>query len=546
MNQSETDHHESLSPQAPVVTRSFLRRSWAWLGFVALVAAAISAQSRDMLNDRSISNLTTTISLLLAGLLLLVIIYDSLKKITSKRLSLILVLVILLLPVLLIRFRGFSGAMIPMLEFRFRQSASVQETIAKPVESVERASTSFVQFLGENRNAVISTRQFTIPSGDEEEMWRIGVGQGWASFAIDGQYCITTEQRDERECVTCYRLSDGALLWIQEDTARHQNPLGGVGPRSTPTIVADLVYTQGATGIVQCLKKATGEIVWKQHLLELAGWEQGAAESSIAWGRAASPLVVDQVCIVPFGRPLESEPSDTRLTGRSLIAFDRETGEVKWTSGEDQISYASPVLMTLDGETQIVAVNESTVTGHRIEDGSQLWVLDWPGASNSSANCSSAIPVSDNSFLIAKGYGVGSGVYSVSKMDDIWTVEEKWASHRVLKTKFTHACVAGDVAFALSDGMLECVSLIDGKRLWAQPRESRYEHGQMILVEDCLVVQAETGHVAFVAASPDEYKELATIPALSRKTWNVPSIAGDYLAVRNDTEAVMYRLPTKN
>jgi outer membrane protein assembly factor BamB len=78
--------------------------------------------------------------------------------------------------------------------------------------------------------------------------------------------------------------------------------------------------------------------------------------------------------------------------------------------------------------------------------------------------------------------------------------------------------------------------------MWAQPRGSRYGHGHLILVEDVMVVQTEPGDVAFVEVRSDKFEEILRFPALASKSWNIPSIAGRYLAVRNDVEAIVYEL----
>ena len=82
----------------------------------------------------------------------------------------------------------------------------------------------------------------------------------------------------------------------------------------------------------------------------------------------------------------------------------------------------------------------------------------------------------------------------------------------------------------------------NGERKW---KDGRYGNGQILLVNDVLLVQTEPGPVALVEANPGEYHELAKINALSSKTWNVPALAGEYLLVRNDQEAVCYRLPLR-
>ena len=124
------------------------------------------------------------------------------------------------------------------------------------------------------------------------------------------------------------------------------------------------------------------------------------------------------------------------------------------------------------------------------------------------------VPAGENRFLIGKGYGGGSGLYKVTESDGQWTAKEVWKSSRVLKTKFTHAAVVGDTAFAISNGSL-----------------------------DVIIGQAEGGEVVLVAADPNEYRELLRLPALNAKTWNVPTIAGRHLLVRNDREVICFLLP---
>ena len=73
------------------------------------------------------------------------------------------------------------------------------------------------------------------------------------------------------------------------------------------------------------------------------------------------------------------------------------------------------------------------------------------------------------------------------------------------------------------------------------PYKSGY--GQLILVNDSLLIQAESGNIAVVNAAPQAWKEIATLKALSERTWNHPVVSGRYLLVRNDREAVCFELP---
>ncbi len=514
----------------------------------------VGIQFVELINDNSVRNAISMIAAIVAYLGVMIWLGRWVATKRSGLFGALAAIGLALLPLVFFRLRGFSGEIIPQVEYRFAGGRSLATPTASPTgaESTTAESQapyqglSFPQFLGPNRNGIITRREFETPQGAfPEPLWKIDIGDGWSGFAIEGERCVTQEQRDDRECVSCYRISDGKLLWIHEETARHENPLGGIGPRATPTLYDGKVFAQGATGLVLCLDLKSGAPIWKRDLLEIAGWDQDASETQVTWGRSGSPLIVGDLCVVPLGGPesgiAEREVDGVRLQGRGLIALDIATGKVRWANGSDQISYASPVVMRLDGVEQIVIVNEDSVSGHAIEDGNTLWSTPWSGMSNGSASCSAAAQVDANAFLVGKAYGEGSAVYEVRSAAGGFEVKERWKKPSLLKTKFSHTAVSGDHAFALSDGTLECVELKAGKRVWAQSRGSRYGHGQTLLVEDVLVVQAEDGHVAIAAATTEGFDELATGEGLKSKSWNIPAIAGNHLLVRNDAEAIAYR-----
>ena len=91
-------------------------------------------------------------------------------------------------------------------------------------------------------------------------------------------------------------------------------------------------------------------------------WSHDTAEEFGAtvplWGKSGSPLVVDDMVVISVGASANGESTDEAYDS-SLVAFDIETGDVRWTAGQRQASYASPVLAELAGERQIIVVNES-------------------------------------------------------------------------------------------------------------------------------------------------------------------------------------------
>src|SRR6185436_5048998 len=100
--------------------------------------------------------------------------------------------------------------------------------------------------------------------------------------------------------------------------SRFDDPLGGPGPRATPTLAGGELYATFATGTVMRLNPASGEVVWSADMPQLAHREPPQP----MWGFASSPLVVGSVVIVHAG-----------ATGdKGILALDKQTGELKWSS----------------------------------------------------------------------------------------------------------------------------------------------------------------------------------------------------------------------
>ncbi len=333
---------------------------------------------------------------------------------------------------------------------------------------------------------------------------------------------------------TCYDRRTGQLEWADAVRARHESELGGVGPRSTPTIHQGRVYALGGTGILRALDGATGREIWTHDLLKEFGVADAEADKvAIAWGRAASPLVVDEMVVVPAG-------GKSGGPFVSLAAYALETGDEIWRGGDRQVGYASPSLVTLCGRRQIVMVNEASITGHEPQTGQVLWEHPWPGTSNAAANCSQTVPIDDRRLFISKGYGGGAMLFELAQTGGRWTTSQVWHNPRSLQTKFANVGQRDGYLYGLSDGILECIDVEQGKRQW---KSGRYGHGQILLVGDSILVLGEAGQLTLVEANPQKHVELGEIQALEGKTWNNLTLVGSSLLIRNGEEAACYVLP---
>jgi outer membrane protein assembly factor BamB len=361
------------------------------------------------------------------------------------------------------------------------------------------------------------------------EVWRIPVGAGWSSFAVVGEYAVTQEQRGVQECVVCYRVADGGTVWLHTDKARFDSAMGGSGPRATPTVAEGRVYAVGGTGILNCLDGATGNRLWS---IDIVNDNSGRV---IEHGVCGSPLVADNLVIV----------APTGAGSRCLAAYDRDSGERVWQGGAHRASYGSPAIAQLAGVRQVLIVTADGVEGNDLHTGEPLWSYTWTNP-DTPVNCSQPIVVDAETgkVLFCSGYGTGSILLEVaSSAARGWAVREIWKSPGKMKTKFTTAVLHKGFAYGLDDGILACLDLATGRQVW---KKGRYQHGQILLAGERLIVQTEAGSIVLVKPDPEDLIELGSSPALSNKTWNNPALSGRMLLVRNDQEAACYELPGKN
>jgi outer membrane protein assembly factor BamB len=355
-----------------------------------------------------------------------------------------------------------------------------------------------------------------------KQLWRQPIGAGWSAFSVQQGRAYTQEQRGEEELVTCYELLTGRLLWLHADRARFTQWQGGDGPRATPTVHEGRVYAYGATGILNCLDALTGLPIWQRRVL------QENEITNIEWGICASPLIVDDKVIVTGGQN----------QGPVLFAYLLQSGAPVWKAGFDQASYASPMLATLDGRRVILSNNARSLTANDPASGDVLLDHAWGG--DKWPKASQPVVISANQVFVSAGYGMGCLLLEIrAEPNGKLAATELWMSMK-MKTQFNSPALLDGHLYCLDDGRLSCLNVSKGERLW---KEGRFASGQSLLVGKHVIIQNESGPVHLCAAQPTGFVELGRLGALSSKTWNHPVLAGRYLLLRNDREAVCYELP---
>lgn len=359
------------------------------------------------------------------------------------------------------------------------------------------------------------------PAGGLTPLWKQPIGGGYASFAVAGNCAYTIEQRREEEAVTAYDIQTGRELWATAYPADFDESMGGEGPRATPSFDEGKLYSQGAMGDLLCLDAATGKVIWKVNILT------DNRADVLRWGTASSPLIVNDKVIVEAGG----------RRGGSVVAYDKLTGKAAWRVLNDPAAYSSAALVRLADEEQLLVVTENRAVGLEPRDGALLWTTPWL-VNMRNRNIAQPVLLSSNRFMLSAGYGTGSEVVEISRTPSDFSAQRVWRSTS-LKNKFTSSVFWRGCVYGLDEDMLVCLDSQTGERKW---KDGRYGYGQMIGVDDNLIILSGEGELALVRAQPDHYEELGRFQAIEGKTWNHPAMANGKILVRNAVQMACFDL----
>lgn len=436
---------------------------------------------------------------------------------------------------LLLRNEGMTGEYAFGIRWRWVPTAEEQmlasRAAAAPAPLATNAHLASIQtaewpgFRGADRSgrshaANISSNWASDPP---KQMWKISVGPAWSSFAVAGKLLFTQEQRGPMETIVCYDAETGREIWTRQIEGRFDDPLGGPGPRATPTLASGGLFVTCATGAFLRLDPASGAIVWQQDLKKVAG------RTAPMWGFSASPLVTGSLAIVYAGGPGD----------KGLLAFDAATGVLRWSVAAGNDSYSSPQLGKILGEELLLMLTNEGVLLADPATGKTRLDYRWKFMGYRALQPAVA---GEDTILLPTGMTDGTRAIRIKKTGADLAAEELWTS-RNLKPDFTDFVIYQGHVYGVDGGIFTCVDLKDGARKW---KGGRYGKGQVLLLENAglLLVAAEDGRVALLKADPADHAEIAAFKALEGKTWNHPVVVGEMLYLRNAQEAACFRLPT--
>jgi outer membrane protein assembly factor BamB len=404
--------------------------------------------------------------------------------------------------------------------------------------------------------STIPTALWSIDVGDGYGIGSVAEGRIYQMDAGDEPAAVVVPQRTERQ--RCFDLETGKLLWSQSQKIVYRDMLGYEdGPRASPTIVGDLTYTMGVTGLLTCRDTRDGKQIWQIDTQSKYGVVQNF------FGVASAPLVMDdKVIVMVGGSPAEDQNFPPmrldRVTpnGSAVVAFDRQSGKELWRCGDDLASYSSPVPITIGGTTLVLVFARSGLLAVDPVQGKVQWTYGHRAAILESVNAIVPIVDGDHIFL-SECYEVASVLLkaSLDSVEVVWKDPPRNRRRQSMRCHWSTPVLVNGFLYGCSgrnapDSDFRCINFRTGKVRWSDSRRIR---SSVTRLGDHLLVLEERGLFQVLKANPNNLELVAQWdfgkangdrPSLSYPCWSAPVVVGKKLIVRGTDRVICLEFAT--
>jgi outer membrane protein assembly factor BamB len=423
------------------------------------------------------------------------------------------------------------------------------------------------QWLGPKRDGIWREEGILdkFPDKGPKRLWSFEVGGGYAGPAVaGGKVFVTDFVRNESEKppkggpgkgnlrgverAWCIDAEKGTKVWMHDYECPYRVSYAA-GPRCTPTVDGERVYTLGTMGDLICFQAADGKVLWKHNFLK------DYKASLPVWGFAAHPLVDGEKLICLVGGD----------EGRGVIAFNKMNGEIIWRAlSMNEPGYCPPVIYPVGNARQLIIWHPKAIVGLDPESGKKLWDYPW----EIQAGLSIPMPrLVDKDLLFLTSFYNGSLLLRLDiekpGVSVVWKSKSKAGQAAVMpeNTVDLHSIMPtpwienGYIYGVCSYGEFRCLELMSGKRIWEthQPttgKSVRWGNAFIIPHKDRFFFFNEKGELIIAKLSPKGYEEIDRAQVIEPTNnlagrpvvWVHPAFADKSMFVRNDKELIRVSL----
>ena len=381
------------------------------------------------------------------------------------------------------------------------------------------------QWRGQNRDGRVVN---WVPPGQPpvslDKGWSVEVGLGDATPALVGDKLYLHTRKGAEEVIACLNASDGSQVWeVKYAAAEVGGPAAShPGPRSSPAVAEGKVVTLGVAGVVTCVDAESGEQLWQKDPFP------NVVPMFFA---SCSPMIADGMAIAHLGG---------QGTG-ALMAFDLETGDVKWQWDAEGAEYGSPTLMTVDGTQQVVTLTEKSVVGVALADGALLWQIPFAPEGRT---YNSVTPIIDGDKVIFSASGRGTYAVRIEKQGDGFAPVEVWSNGEI-GVQFSTPVLANGRLFGLTAaGNLFCMNAETGELVWGSDEQlGRGGFGSVVDLGLAIVALAVTGELIALEPTANEYQEMGRFRVADTQVYAHPVISENRFFIKDEANLTVWTMP---
>jgi outer membrane protein assembly factor BamB len=386
------------------------------------------------------------------------------------------------------------------------------------------------QYLGPNRDGVYPGEALTRAwsSDGPKVLWRKrNIGAGLGGIVLAKGRAILFHEVKRYDTIECLDAKTGKTLWENNYASSFVAGYGSAaGPRATPTIVGDRVYTMGGQGIVVCTNFATGKTVWK------VDTQKSYRASDGFFGMACSPLVEGNAVLLNIGGE----------AGAGIIALDKNSGKLLWKTLDDEASYSSPVMAKLRGKRRAVFFARTGLAVVDPTSGKIDFQNRWRARTQASVNAAAPLIVGELIF-VTSSYNTGALVMNAAA-DGYKTA---WSNDTSLSSQYASVMHRGGFIYGTHGRAdvppvpaLRCVELATGKVRWSVD-----DFGDCLMLRcgDRLLALMESGELVLGQATPAGWREICRAQVVGSGARSQPALADGRLYVRDRNQLVCLDAP---
>ena len=378
------------------------------------------------------------------------------------------------------------------------------------------------QLLGPGRNGIYAGTNLlsSWPKEGPRVLWRKDTGEGFSGPVGASNRVVLFHRIDDAERVECFEVASGRQLWSFAYPTAYRDDYGrGDGPRATPTISGNRVYTYGAEGILHAIDIGNGQKLWSVDCKTEFGARQGF------FGIAASPLIAGGLLLLDVGG-----------TKAGIVAFNPETGKVVWKTSASETSYSSPATAMVNGKACVFFFRREGLEAVEPATGKALWEFPWRPSMDASVNAATPVIIESDLIFISTSYGKGAAVLRLgeSKPEVVWSGDDQLSNHYATSVH-RNGYLYGYHGRQEEGCDLRCVELKTGKVMWSV---DRFGAGTGMIAGGDLLLLTEKGELIKAPANPTGFKPVARAQVLGLDTRPYPALANGLFIARDKRRLV--------